>query len=55
MQVDHEYATRLLDQLEAQLEIYRDGGVPDFDLIREVMDSTLSFASLHHRLTDPQA
>ena len=52
LHADHEYATRLLDQLEAQIEIYHGGGVPDFDLIREVLDSTLSFASLHHRLSE---
>lgn len=51
LQVDHEHATRLLDQLEVQIDLYRGGGVPDFDLIREVLESTLTFASLHHRLS----
>ncbi len=45
---------KLLDLLEAQLAIYREGGIPDFDLMREMMDYTTSYPDrYHHPKEDP--
>ncbi len=45
---EHARMAKLLDLLEAQLAIYREGGIPDFDLMREVMDSTTSYPDRYH-------
>ncbi len=39
---EHRNMAKLLDLLEAELAVYRDGGVADFDLIRDIMDYTTS-------------
>ncbi len=39
---EHRNMAKLLDLLEARLAVYRDGGVADFDLIRDIMDYTTS-------------
>ncbi len=39
---------KLLDLLEAELTVYRDGGVADFDLIRDIMDYTTSWLERYH-------
>ncbi len=36
---EHRSMAKLLDLLEAELAVYRDGGVADFDLIRDIMDT----------------
>lgn len=38
----------LLDLLEAELAIYRQGGIPDFDLMRDVMDYTTAYPERYH-------
>ncbi len=45
---EHARMATLLDLLEAQLTIYRQGGIPDFDLICEVMDYTTSYPERYH-------
>ena len=45
---EHRNLARILDVLEAQLDIYRQGGVPDFDLIGDIVHYTLSFPERHH-------
>lgn len=39
---------KLLDLLEAELAVYREGGVADFDLIRDIMDYTTSWPERYH-------
>ena len=39
---------RLLDLLEAELAVYRDRGVADFDLILDIMDYTTSWPQRYH-------
>ena len=36
---EHRNMAKLLDLLEAEPAVYRDGGVADFDLIRDIMDT----------------
>jgi hemerythrin-like domain-containing protein len=45
---EHRNMARLLDLLEAELAIYRDGGVADFDLVRDIMDYTTSWLERYH-------
>jgi hemerythrin-like domain-containing protein len=48
LQLDHRNMTRLLDILRAELDAYRVGGTPDFDLLRSVMEYTLHYPDLCH-------
>ena len=45
---EHRNMAKLLDLLEAQLTVYGDGGVADFDLIRDIMDYTTSWPERYH-------
>ncbi len=45
---EHKELARILDVLEAQLDIYHQGGVPDFDLIGDIVHYTLSFPEHYH-------
>ncbi len=39
---------KLLDLLEAELAVYREGGVADFDLTRDIMDYTTRWPERYH-------
>ena len=39
---------KLLHLLEAEFAVYRDGGVADFDLVRDIMDYTTSWPERYH-------
>jgi hemerythrin-like domain-containing protein len=45
---EHRNMAKLLDLLEAELAVYREGGVADFDLIRDIMDYTTSWPERYH-------
>ncbi len=45
---EHRNMTKLLDLLEADLAVYRDGGAADFDLMRDIMDYTTSWPERYH-------
>lgn len=45
---EHKNLVRILDVLEAQLDIYHQGGVPDFDLIGDIVHYSLSFPERYH-------
>jgi hemerythrin-like domain-containing protein len=45
---EHRNMVKLLDLLEADLAVYRDGGVADFDLMRDIMDYTTSWLERYH-------
>ena len=45
---EHGNMARLLDLLEADLAVYRDGGVADFDLMHDIMDYTVSWLERYH-------
>jgi hemerythrin-like domain-containing protein len=48
LQLDHRNMTRLLDVLRKELEAYRSGRTPDFDLLNSIMDYTLNYPDLCH-------
>lgn len=45
---DHENMRLLLRLLEAEMEHYRAGGIPDFELLHSIMDYTLLIPNLIH-------
>ncbi len=45
---EHRNMAKLLDLLEAELAVYREGGVADFDLLRDIMDYTTSWPERYH-------
>ena len=63
---EHEDIARLLDALERQLDIFDQGGTPDYDIVQGVIDYCLAYPDLTHhpkedlvlerlRQRDPQA
>jgi hemerythrin-like domain-containing protein len=51
LQTDHRNMTRLLHLLRRELDAYRAGRPPDFDLLNGIMDYTLTYPDLcHHPL-----
>jgi hemerythrin-like domain-containing protein len=51
LQIDHRNMTRLLALLRRELDAYRAGRPPDFDLLNGIMDYTLNYPDLcHHPL-----
>ena len=48
LQLDHRNMTRLLDVLRKELDAYRSGRTPDFDLLNSIMDYTLNYPDLCH-------
>lgn len=45
---EHKNLARILDVLEAQLDIFHQGGVPDFDLISDIVHYTLTYPERYH-------
>jgi hemerythrin-like domain-containing protein len=48
LQIDHRNMTRLLDLLRRELDAYRAGHPPDFELLNGIMDYTLNYPDLCH-------
>jgi len=48
LQIDHRNMRLLLQILEEQIELYNAGGVPDFDLLEQIVDYTLHYPTLIH-------
>ncbi len=45
---EHRTMARLLDLLEAQIDLFEQTDQPDYDLIREIIDYFLTFPDLYH-------
>jgi hemerythrin-like domain-containing protein len=45
---DHGNMERLLQVVEAEMDLYRSGGVPDFDILRSIMEYILHYPDLFH-------
>ena len=48
LQLDHRNMTRLLNLLREELDAYRGGRTPDFDLLNSVMEYTLHYPDMFH-------
>ncbi len=45
---DHANLAKLLDALERQLGLFDEGGTPDYDIVRGVVDYCLDYPDLYH-------
>jgi len=48
LQIDHRNMRQLLRILEKEMTVYSDGGIPDFDLMQEILDYTLHYPDMIH-------
>jgi hypothetical protein len=48
LRAEHAAMARLLDALERQVTVFRDGGAPDYDIVQGVTEYFCDFPELHH-------
>lgn len=48
LQREHRQMAMLLDVLESQVDVFRDGGTPDYELMQSIMEYTLHYPNLCH-------
>jgi hemerythrin-like domain-containing protein len=54
LQIDHDNMRQLLRILEKEIDVYRSGGIPDFDLMKQIIEYALNYPTLiHHPREDP--
>lgn len=45
---DHRNMRQILDIIDEEMQVYREGGTPDFDLLRLIVDYSLNYPELVH-------
>lgn len=45
---DHRNMRQILDIVDQEMQVYREGGTPDFDLLQLIMDYSLNYPELVH-------
>jgi len=48
LQREHRQMAMLLDVLESQVDVFRDAGTPDYELMQSIMEYTLHYPNLCH-------